>query len=357
MERNTIAALADFSAGCFFASLLASCALLYMVRRRSGVHCVATCLFGWLALMNMVLFVLFYVRNFLGAQLTPITNLYQATCIPMCVCLLYELGHPGSITRRAFWLQVAASLLLCVLYAVTLNHTLYIIALVGQACYGLVGMLWSGYGLYRYNRSIRQWSSYTEGIEVGWVFRILVSFMVLYVVWTLASYNGGKWATAFYNFSCSLIFASIAWCMRKHEVVVPGIAEPEEDCPVIDEEGAPQEFHFAEALHKAFDDERIYLNPRLTINLLAERLGTNRTYLSTYINKQLNVSFFEYVNRYRVVYAKGLLAQPDCTVEAAVRLSGFNSLSAFRRAFISETGMTPGQFRRELQGEGQPDAD
>ena len=138
MERNTIAALADFSAGCFFASLLASCALLYMVRRRSGVHCVATCLFGWLALMNMVLFVLFYVRNFLGAQLTPITNLYQATCIPMCVCLLYELGHPGSITRRAFWLQVAASLLLCVLYAVTLNHTLYIIALVGQACYGLV---------------------------------------------------------------------------------------------------------------------------------------------------------------------------------------------------------------------------
>ena len=73
------------------------------------------------------------------------------------------------------------------LYAVPLNHTLYIIALVGQACYGLVGMLWRGYGLYRYNRSIRQWSSYTEGIEVGWVFRILVSFMVLYVVWTLAS--------------------------------------------------------------------------------------------------------------------------------------------------------------------------
>ena len=38
-------------------------------------------------------------------------------------------------------------------------------------------------------------------------------------------------------------------------------------------------------------------------------------------------------------------------------MSGFNSLSAFRRAFISETGMTPGRFRRELQGEGQPDAD
>ena len=131
----------------------------------------------------------------------------------------------------------------------------------------------------------------------------------------MASYNGGKWATAFYNFSCSLIFASIAWCMRKHEVVMPGIAEPEEGCPVMDEEGAPQEFHFAEALHKAFDDERIYLNPRLTINLLAERLGTNRTYLSAYINQQLNVSFFEYVNRDRVVYAKGLLAQPDCTVE------------------------------------------
>ena len=357
MERNTIAALADFSAGCFFASLLASCALLYVVRRRSGVHSVATCLFGWLALMNMVLFVLFYVRNFLGAQLAPITNLYQATCIPMCVCLLYELGHPGSLTRRAFRLNVVPSLVLLVLYAITLNHTLYIIAIVGQACYGLVGLLWSGYGLYRYNRSIRQWSSYTEGVEVGWVFRILLSFVLLYVVWTMASYNGGKWATAFYNFSCSLIFASIAWCLRKHEVVVLGSEETDEACLSMDEESPQQKFDFAEALHKAFDEERIYLNPRLTINLLAERLGTNRTYLSTYINKQLNVSFFEYVNRYRVLYAQQLLAQPGNTVESVASMSGFNSQSAFRRAFISETGMTPGRFRKELQGDEQPDAD
>ena len=36
------------------------------------------------------------------------------------------------------------------------------------------------------------------------------------------------------------------------------------------------------------------------------------------------------------------------------QIHNINSLSAFRRAFISETGMTPGQFRRELQGEGQP---
>lgn len=351
MERETLAALADFSAGCFFASLLASCAVLYMVRRKSRLHALAVGLFGWLALMNVVLFVLIYVRNVLGEHFAPVANLYQATCIPMCVCLLYEMARPGRLTRRAFCLHIIPPFAVLFLYALTLSHALYVAGMGALACYGLLGILWAGVELCRYNRSIRQWSSNTEGVDVSWVFYILAALFLLYVVWTVASYCGVKWVNALYNFSCRAIFTSIACCLRTHEVVVCGDAGEDEARPTEACADAQPSYHFAEELHRAFEEEKIFLNPRLTINLLAERLGTNRTYLSAYINQELNVSFFEYVNRYRIAYAKQLLTSQEYTLEVVASMCGYNSLSAFRRTFSAEAGMTPGQYRKAHAGE------
>ena len=346
MEKETFEALADFSAGCFFASLMASCAVLYMARHKSRLHALAVGLFGWLVLMNMVLFVLIYVKNFLGAHFLPVSNMYQATCIPMCVCLLYELARPGHLTRRAFCLHIAPALVALLLYALTRSHALYAVSMGVLACYGLLGMLWAGGALYRYNRDIRQWSSYTEGVDARWVFYILASFFMLYVVWMVASYCGVKWMNAIYNLCCCVIFASVAHCLRTHEVVACGDYRDGEDTFTDVGDDAQRAYHFAEELHRVFDEEKIFLNPRLTISLLAERLGTNRTYLSAYINQRLNVSFFEYVNRYRIDYAKRLLSSQEYKVEVVSSMCGFNSLSAFRRTFTAETGMTPGQYRR-----------
>lgn len=346
MERNTLVALADFSAGCFFASLLASYAALYIVRKRSRLHTMAVALFGWLAMMNVVLFLLIYVKNVLGAHLEAVSNLYQATCIPMCVCLLYELARPESLTRRALCLHVLPAFVPLALYAIFPVTTVYYAGMSLLGCYGLLGMLWAGVALCQYNRNIRQWSSYTDGVDVSWVFYILLSFAMLYAVWTLASYCGVRWVNALYNFICSAIFASVAYCLRTHEVVkctACGEGNEPASTPVS---SIPLSCHFAEELNKAFDEEQIFLNPRLTISLLAERLGTNRTYLSAYINQRLNLSFFEFVNRYRIGYAKRLLLSQDYTVEAVASMSGFNSLSAFRRTFCAEVGLTPGQYRK-----------
>lgn len=346
MERNTLEALADFSAGCFFASLLASCVALYIVRRRSRLHAMAVGLFGWLAMMNVVLFLLLYVRNVLGAHLGAVSNLYQATCIPMCVCLLYELARPGRLTRRALCMHILPAFVPLALYAVFPVGPVYYAGMSLMGCYGLVGMLWAGVALCQYNRSIRQWSSYTDGVDVGWVFYILLSFALLYAVWMLASYCGVRWVNALYNFSCSAIFASVAYCLRTHEVVKSAVCEEEGEPASVPVSNILPACHFAEELNRVLDEEQIFLNPRLTINLLAERLGTNRTYLSAYINQKLNLSFFELVNRYRIAYAKRLLLSRDYTVEAVASMSGFNSLSAFRRTFCAEVGATPGQYRK-----------
>jgi AraC-like DNA-binding protein len=124
------------------------------------------------------------------------------------------------------------------------------------------------------------------------------------------------------------------------------VIEEVEEAPNAEE----QAFHFKKQLNKVMEDGMIYRNPRLTINDVANAVGTNRTYLSAYLNSVLHTTFYDYINGYRIEYiSKKLLEEeaPGKTIEEIAELSGFNSTTTFRRAFQKKTGMTPMTFRRE----------
>jgi len=93
-------------------------------------------------------------------------------------------------------------------------------------------------------------------------------------------------------------------------------------------------------------EDRLYLNPKLTISDVATAIGTNRTYLSDYLNKKLSVTFYEYVNRYRVMEACGILVgENNHLLKEVAEKSGFNSLSTFHRSFLKVMKITPLQYR------------
>ena len=95
----------------------------------------------------------------------------------------------------------------------------------------------------------------------------------------------------------------------------------------------------------------ILSGPRtLPLAELAAELGTNRTTLSSYINSSLGTTFYDYVNSSRLEYTEKLLSDPDAkySVEQLAELSGFNSLSTFRRAFGKKYGMSPQQYRERV---------
>jgi AraC-like DNA-binding protein len=111
-----------------------------------------------------------------------------------------------------------------------------------------------------------------------------------------------------------------------------------------------QAFHFKKQLNRVMEAGMIYRNPRLTISEVANAVGTNRTYLSAYLNSVLHTTFYDYINGYRIEYiSKKLLEEesPSKTIEEIAELSGFNSTTTFRRAFQKKTGMTPMHFRRQ----------
>ena len=104
---------------------------------------------------------------------------------------------------------------------------------------------------------------------------------------------------------------------------------------------------FSDSLERLFSEQKIWLNPRLTIGEVAQRLGSNRTYLSDYLNHTLGTTFYEYVNEYRIRAVTERLAAPECTmtIEALAESCGFNSVSTFRRVFARRYGCTPTRYR------------
>ena len=86
----------------------------------------------------------------------------------------------------------------------------------------------------------------------------------------------------------------------------------------------------------------------LTIIMLAEILGTNRTYLSSYINGAFRKGFGEWINGMRLEYARTLLmSEPQKSMEEIAELSGFSSQAYFSRLFKGVYGQPPLSYRRQ----------
>ncbi len=103
-----------------------------------------------------------------------------------------------------------------------------------------------------------------------------------------------------------------------------------------------------EAFESYVKTEKNYQNPYLSLELVANELGINKSYLSRIINNELQISFTDYVNELRVEEAKIYLNHPEFknyTLVAIRMEAGFNSKSTFNSTFKKFTGMTPSRFR------------
>lgn len=105
------------------------------------------------------------------------------------------------------------------------------------------------------------------------------------------------------------------------------------------------------ALKKYMMAEKPYLNPALTIRILAENLNLSSRDLSILINQNLKQHFFDFVNVYRIEDAKAILknaAKKEITILEVLYQVGFNSKSSFNTAFKKHTGATPTQYRKQF---------
>ena len=89
-------------------------------------------------------------------------------------------------------------------------------------------------------------------------------------------------------------------------------------------------------------DEHLFLHPRLTLDDVAERLNSNKTYVSKLVNNTYNLGFPELINTLRIDYAEQyILSHREAKQEEIAQSCGFLSASSFNTTFKKVTGMTP----------------
>lgn len=106
---------------------------------------------------------------------------------------------------------------------------------------------------------------------------------------------------------------------------------------------------YAEKLQTLMTEEQLFQNPELNIQQLAQMADISPRYVSATLNHQLNQSFYEFVNSYRIKAVLDKLKDPESDTLTLFGIAcqfGFKSNSAFYKAFRQHTGITPGAYRK-----------
>ncbi len=102
----------------------------------------------------------------------------------------------------------------------------------------------------------------------------------------------------------------------------------------------------AKLLAEQMSEQQWFLEPKLSLRELAQKLGSNESYISRTINQGLGQSFNHYINSLRVAYAQQQLKSANASVLTLAFESGFNSKATFNRVFKAQVGMTPSQYKK-----------
>ncbi|HMB99534.1 MAG TPA: AraC family transcriptional regulator [Flavobacteriaceae bacterium] len=108
---------------------------------------------------------------------------------------------------------------------------------------------------------------------------------------------------------------------------------------------------YIDALEKLLLQEKIYLDSNLTLDTVASNLNLSSSYLSKIIHNELNTSFPDYLNSFRIEEAKNYLKNPDFAKYTIVSIgleAGFNSKSSFYNVFKKYTGKTPMAYKKDI---------
>jgi AraC-like DNA-binding protein len=122
---------------------------------------------------------------------------------------------------------------------------------------------------------------------------------------------------------------------------LPGISPEKSEFTMYDDATEMQR------LKSAFEKDKVFTQPKLTVDQLATGLNLPVRYVSHLINNYCEANFSTFVNSYRVQEVISKLADPGQqhkTILALALESGFSSKSTFNQVFKQHTGKLPSSY-------------
>lgn len=295
----------------------------------------------------------FFITPEMGADnfLRMVMTSTDMVAVPFYAFILIELCHPGVLTLRNMVLHGLPFVAFPLLFLLTHNSVFYYIDVGWAAIYGVGYFVWTVLAIPRYHRLLKQQFSYDDNINLNWLSKILFSFFFILTLWIVDCLIVNLDIEAVYMLGSLVIWMFICYFIYRHESVIDELSDvsafgvsagPEETD--IDNDLAADDLKAR--IMALFETDRIYLNPQLKLSDIAAMTNSNRTYVSRTFNGHHGKTFFEFVNEYRVSYAKGLLKTTGGRLDVIAGQSGFNSRQSFHRVFSKIAGCTPEQYRQ-----------
>lgn len=104
-------------------------------------------------------------------------------------------------------------------------------------------------------------------------------------------------------------------------------------------------------IEKLMKEDKLYRSQDISLETIAGMLNTNRSYISKEINTASGMTFYNYINGYRIAEAESILQDQynDTPLKVLCGQLGFNSMSVFYRSFQKATGIPPSRYREEMR--------
>lgn len=288
-------------------------------------------------------------------------SIFDMTAIPACAFVLFSLTGIRKLNHKRLLIHETPFIAALVLYLISQSQWVFYITFVYSLLYGVVMFTTTLRDVKQYEKQICMIYSDLEHRTLNWLLCVVWMFFIMLIVWTAFTFICRPMTDILFYCCCMVLWHRINLHLVDHLAIKEeDVNESVDiDTPIADmltdeltestedSDDSHDAFGFGDELIRLMEEEKAYLNPSLTINDVAQSLGTNRTYLSRHINNELKLNFFDFVNQYRIAMAEKMLLGSNKSIDTIASETGFNSTMNFRRVFARTHDCTPGQFRAQ----------
>ena len=208
--------------------------------------------------------------------------------------------------------------------------------------------IWIGWRFKKYflqNEELRRWHRWLLAAYWG-----IVAAYIFYRLLSVLDLTAQEWHYLI-AFSLTIFIYLAAWLGYIEPRLYNGIPLKEAANPIKYKKSSlnnEQSAILYKSILEKMENEMLYRNSQLTLEVLSKKMDTPRHHISQAINEQSGKRFPEFVNSFRINEAQQLLettSKKEMNIIEVAYEVGFNTKKSFNLAFKKQTGLTPTAFR------------